>query len=147
MVQVVQIRVSPIFDCHFTPINNDPSVFTGPNGTSNVTVLLGETVEWEYSDWLPSVCHARIVSRSAPPGGKAIDSGSVYVGGRFRFVPDVVGTSVFTDTINRVLFLNLPLRDGPDGFMGRVRLWPTGLFAGRFDPLDIGAFALGLLPL
>ena len=25
--------------------------------------------------------------------------------------------------------------------------WPTGLFSGRFDPLDIGAFGLGILPL
>lgn len=25
--------------------------------------------------------------------------------------------------------------------------WPSGLFSGRFDPLDIGAFALGILPL
>ncbi|MBI4474344.1 MAG: hypothetical protein HY646_16865 [Acidobacteria bacterium] len=25
--------------------------------------------------------------------------------------------------------------------------WPLGLFSGRFDPLDIGAFALGILPL
>jgi hypothetical protein len=25
--------------------------------------------------------------------------------------------------------------------------WPSGLFAGRFDPLDIAAFAIGLLPL
>ena len=25
--------------------------------------------------------------------------------------------------------------------------WPSGLFAGRFDPLDIAAFALGILPL
>jgi len=25
--------------------------------------------------------------------------------------------------------------------------WPSGVFAGRFDPLDISAFALGILPL
>ncbi len=25
--------------------------------------------------------------------------------------------------------------------------WPSGLFSGRFDPLDIAAFAIGLLPL
>ncbi|HSJ31511.1 MAG TPA: hypothetical protein VK933_08760, partial [Longimicrobiales bacterium] len=25
--------------------------------------------------------------------------------------------------------------------------WPTGVFAGRFDPLDIVAFAIGILPL
>jgi len=25
--------------------------------------------------------------------------------------------------------------------------WPSGIFAGRFDPLDIAAFAIGLLPL
>jgi hypothetical protein len=25
--------------------------------------------------------------------------------------------------------------------------WPSGLFRGRFDPLDIAAFAIGLLPL
>jgi hypothetical protein len=25
--------------------------------------------------------------------------------------------------------------------------WPTGVFAGRFDPLDIAAFAVGILPL
>ncbi len=25
--------------------------------------------------------------------------------------------------------------------------WPSGVFSGRFDPLDIAAFAIGLLPL
>jgi hypothetical protein len=25
--------------------------------------------------------------------------------------------------------------------------WPSGLFAGRFDPFDIAAFAIGILPL
>jgi hypothetical protein len=25
--------------------------------------------------------------------------------------------------------------------------WPSGVFSGRFDPLDIAAFAMGLLPL
>jgi hypothetical protein len=42
----VVIGFGPMFDCYFTPINNDPSVFAGPSGRSDVSVIVGAAVEF-----------------------------------------------------------------------------------------------------
>jgi hypothetical protein len=94
-----EISFGPLFDCYPTP-SSDTSRFEGPDRGSDVVVLVGETVQWVYADWLPAVCTSRIVSRSGPPDGRPIDSGILGPGSGFRFVPEVAGTWVFTDAIN-----------------------------------------------
>jgi hypothetical protein len=92
------INFGPLFDCSGPP--SDTSMFEAGGNTGNIIVQVGQAIEWIYAPWLLPACTARIVSRSAPPGGKEIDSGRLGPSGRFHFVPDVAGTWVFTDTLN-----------------------------------------------
>lgn len=96
----VVIRFGPIFDCYGTPANNDPSVFAGPSGRNDVSVIVGATVEFIYAPYLPPSCTARVVSSVEPPGGDRIDSGILGTGGSFRFVARVPGTWTFSDVLN-----------------------------------------------
>jgi hypothetical protein len=96
----VVIRFGPIFDCYGTPVNNDPSIFAGPSGRSDVSVTVGATVEFIYAPYLHPSCTARVVSSVEPPGGSRIDSGILAVGGSFRFVALVPGTWTFSDVLN-----------------------------------------------
>jgi hypothetical protein len=96
----VVIQFGPIFDCYGTPANNDPSIFAGPSGKNDVSVIVGETVEFIYAPYLPPVCTARVVSSVEPPGGERIDSGILGIGGSFKFVPRVPGTWMFSDVLN-----------------------------------------------
>lgn len=96
----VIVRFAPFFDCYGTPNNNDPSIFVGPSGKSDVRVIVGETVEFIYAPWLPPACTARVVSSVEPPGGDRIDSGIMGIGGSFKFVPRVPGTWTFSDVLN-----------------------------------------------
>lgn len=96
----VVIRFGAIFDCYGSPSTMDPSRFLGPDGSSDVTVEVGATVDWIYGEWMGPGCRAQVVSTSVPAGGEPIDSGIIRPGQHFRFVPDVAGTWEFTDAIN-----------------------------------------------
>lgn len=67
------------------------TAFVGPNGTDDVTVPLGATIEWQNQD---AVQHsARSTSPDdVPPGGTEIQSGLLNNGGSFSFTPSVEGT-------------------------------------------------------
>ena len=94
------IRFGPIFDCYGTPYNNDPSIFAGPSGRNDVSVIVGATVEFIYAPYLHPSCTARVVSNVEPPGGDRIDSGVLGIGGSFKFVARVPGTWKFSDVLN-----------------------------------------------
>ena len=96
----VVIRFGANFDCYGTPSNNDPSVFAGPSGQKDVSVIVGATVEFIYAPYLHPSCTARVVSSVEPPGGDRIDSGVLGIGGSFKFVPRVPGTWTFSDVLN-----------------------------------------------
>jgi plastocyanin len=59
----------------------------GPDGSRDVTVPVGATVEW-----VNSRIRATIRSTSTPPGGSSFESGELSQSDRFQFVPTVVGT-------------------------------------------------------
>ncbi len=67
--------------------------FLGPNGSRDVTVPVGTTVEWlnYYSTFT-----AHIVSTTTPPSGASFDSGPLNLNDRFSFVPGVAGTWEYT---------------------------------------------------
>jgi hypothetical protein len=73
----------------------DPT-FRGPEGESDVTVPVRTTVEWS----ILGVEEAHIASTSEPTGGGPFDSGTLASGGRFQFVPPVVGTWEFEDRVS-----------------------------------------------
>ena len=94
------IRFGPNFDCYGAPSDNDPSIFAGPSGGKDVTVIVGATVEFIYAPYLHPACTARVVSNVEPPGGDRIDSGVLGIGGSFKFVARVPGTWKFSDVLN-----------------------------------------------
>ncbi len=96
----VVIRFGAVFDCYPEPDPNDPSIFAGPGGSSDVTVQVGATVQWEYSEGMHPTCTARVTSTSVPPGGEPFDSGIISPGQRFLFVPRVAGTWKYVDAVN-----------------------------------------------
>jgi hypothetical protein len=69
--------------------------FFGPDGSPDVTVPVGTSVEW--ANFLES---SRIVSVSAPPGGASFDSGELGANDRFEFVPAVAGTWAYVDQVS-----------------------------------------------
>jgi plastocyanin len=69
------------------PIAITPSGFSGPNGSSDVLISLGETVEWSNGD---SITHT-VSSTDEPKNGTRFDSGDIAPGGKFSFKPDQVG--------------------------------------------------------
>lgn len=73
-----------------------PSFFTGPDGTSDVTVPVGTPVEWVLGQVVSS-CAVQIASLSSPPGGGSFDSGRLSRGDRFRFIPDRAGSWEYVD--------------------------------------------------
>jgi len=91
----VVVDIVPGFDC------GDPSSFEGPDGSSTVTVRVGEVVEWVYAKLVTSAwgCTARLRSPVVPPGGSTVDA-PLSAGDRFQFMPDVAGTWVFVDANN-----------------------------------------------
>jgi plastocyanin len=72
-------------------IDITPSGYEGPSGTSDVTVSLGERVEWTNSD---TVLHA-VRSTDEPNGGTTFRSGDIPPGASFPFTPDVRGTWLY----------------------------------------------------
>jgi hypothetical protein len=91
----VVVDIVPGFDC------GDPSSFEGADGSSTVTVRVGEVVEWVYAKLVASAwgCTARLRSPVVPLGGSIVDA-PLSVGDRFQFMPDVAGTWVFVDANN-----------------------------------------------
>lgn len=71
------------------------NLFFGPDGSPDVTVPVGTTVEW--MNWLDS---ATVTSTSEPPGGESFDSGMLFEGERFQFVPRVSGTWEYVDQVH-----------------------------------------------
>lgn len=90
---VLVVNFGPLFDC------GDPTFFSGPDGSSDVTVPVGTPVEWVYAPWLAPSCEARVTSDSEPSSGEPFDSGILNPGYRFRFVPEVAGTWEYSDVI------------------------------------------------
>lgn len=76
--------------------------FSGPAGSSDVTVPAGTTVEWVVRGFGGLSGEVRIASTSEPPGGEPFDSGTLSPssGNRalFEFVPGVAGTWEFEGT-------------------------------------------------
>lgn len=64
------------------------TAFVGPNGTDDITVPLGATIEWQNRD---QVQHT-VTSSDEPAGGSVIRSGLRTNGQIFSFTPDVEGT-------------------------------------------------------
>ena len=89
------IRILQGFDC------GDASTFVGPNGASDVTVHVGDVVEWDYSLPNPSIytCTARVQSRVVPTSGSPFD-GIMNTGETFQFVPDAPGIWIYVDVNN-----------------------------------------------
>lgn len=84
----------------------DASFFRGPDGSSDVTVPVGTTVEWwgwgVGMEWFPVGCHqgARILSAREPPGGERFDSGVLTLDDSFEFTPGVAGTWEYVDQVS-----------------------------------------------
>lgn len=64
------------------------TAFVGPNGSDDVTVPLGATIEWQNQD---AVQHT-VTSTEEPTGGSPFDSDLLSNGGSFSFTPSVEGT-------------------------------------------------------
>lgn len=95
----------------FLPGDPDGSFFRGPDGSSDVSVTVGTTVEWsgpgtEWMEWLtgplPATCSqdARIVSTREPAGGEPFDSGILGPDDTFEFTPGVAGRWEYVDEIS-----------------------------------------------
>ncbi len=65
--------------------------FRAPLGGDDITIKLGDTVEWVNRD---GVAHTA-TSTSSPAGGASFDSSLLGTGGSFSFTPAVVGTWVY----------------------------------------------------
>lgn len=64
------------------------TAFVGPNGTDDVTIPLGGTIEWQNQD---AVQHTA-TSSAEPTGGNPFASGFLSNGDSFGFTPSVEGT-------------------------------------------------------
>lgn len=69
------------------PIRITSSGYFGPSGSSDVTIDLGQTVEWVNED---GVTHA-LRSTDEPGDGTEFESGDIAPGGTYRFTPDAAG--------------------------------------------------------
>ena len=68
-------------------IEMEGTAFIAPDGTDEVTIPLGATVEWVNRD---AIRHTA-TSNSMPVGGPMINSGSMAQGDRFSFTPNMAG--------------------------------------------------------
>lgn len=100
-------QVSPAtFTVHSTVVvielrsRGNYAAFYGPcrcvRTVNTVTVPVGTPVEWKSVDDEPYT----VMSTSIPDGGIAFDSGTVTPTTRFRFVPSVIGTWEYRDTLS-----------------------------------------------
>lgn len=72
--------------------------FVGPDGTDDVTIPLGATVEWENFDQ-----EQHTVTSTAEPNGTEIRSGLMANGATFSFTPDVEGTWTYRCDVHPTL--------------------------------------------
>lgn len=72
--------------------------FVAPGGGDNITIMLGDTVEWVNRD---AVQHDA-TSNSQPSGGSSFASPLLSLGQTFRFVPNVRGAWVYFCTVHPV---------------------------------------------
>jgi len=86
----VFIPFGPYFDCTG---DNDPSRFSGPEGT----IPVGSLVVWQYAPWLYPQCAAQLKSTQLPPGAAAIESGPIAPGQLFGAVLTVAGDYLVED--------------------------------------------------
>lgn len=78
------------------PIRVEGFTYTAPDGSTDVTVEVGDTVLWENTG---SVAHTATAS-TAPAGGRSFDSGRLAPGDTFRFVPQVQGSWTYRCTLH-----------------------------------------------
>lgn len=69
------------------PVDITGSGYAGPTGSPDVTISLGQTVEWTNGD---AITHA-VRSTEEPGDGARFDSGDIAPGGSFQFTPDRAG--------------------------------------------------------
>lgn len=69
------------------PVRITSSGYVGPDGQRDVTISLGETVEWVNED----VTAHTVRSTEEPDGGRRFDSEDLAPGERYRFTPDRTG--------------------------------------------------------
>ncbi len=74
------------------------TAFVAPGGGDDITIMLGDTVEWVNRD---AVQHTA-TSSSAPVGGSSFDSPFLSLGQTFEFVPNVRGAWIYFCTVHPV---------------------------------------------
>lgn len=74
-------------------------VFTGPDGSADVTVPVGTTVRWAtHPEFRPETW--TVTATDAPPDGASFGSGILRGSDAFEFVPDAAGTWRYVDEIS-----------------------------------------------
>jgi adhesin/invasin len=96
----VEAAAAPSVTANFTADATQPVMvtvdmsgiaFVAPGGGDDITIQLGDTVQWVNQD---GVQHTA-TSQSVPTGGSSFDSGLLSQGGSFTFVPDARGEWVY----------------------------------------------------
>lgn len=78
------------------------TAFVGPNGTDDVTVPLGATIEWQNRD---AVQHTA-TSTDVPAGGSSFDTGLLSNGGSDSFTPSVEGTWTYLCEVHPTIMVD-----------------------------------------
>ncbi len=77
------------------------TAFVGPNGTDDVTVSLGATIEWQNQD---AILHTA-TSTDEPAGGSPFNSNQLSNGQSFPFTPSVEGTWTYFCEVHPTLMV------------------------------------------
>jgi plastocyanin len=80
-------------------IEMDRTAFVAPNGTDEVTIPLGATVEFVNRDAMQHTA----TGSSMPPGTPMLNSGLMNQGDRYQYTPTVAGTWVYFCQVHPVL--------------------------------------------
>ena len=83
------------FGPYYCAGGNDHSFFSGGGD-----IPAGTGVVWAFSRYLPAGCLGRIVARTVPQGGEAVQGEALTPGQRFALRLDTPGTWVFEDARN-----------------------------------------------
>jgi plastocyanin len=73
--------------------------FVTSDGTDDITVAVGDTIEWYNVD---AVGHT-VTSTTVPAGGSAMASGNFNLGETYQFIPDVAGQWVYRCDVHPAL--------------------------------------------
>jgi plastocyanin len=65
--------------------------FVTSDGTDDITVAVGDTIEWFNVDTVPHT----VTSTTVPAGGSAMASGNFNLGETYQFIPDVAGQWIY----------------------------------------------------